>query len=108
MAKIKLTAQETKFLQIVRSSTLARKSGEMLSRVMRVADRRVRRIKVALCHKGILIGANADRGYFEIKSKKDLKDATVNYKKYLTPYFEMIKLFEKKVIGQKKLKLEVE
>ena len=100
--KTKLTAIETKFLQLVRNCDLT--NGYMLSLLLHKTERQLRRIKKSLISKGILIGATPERGYFEIKTRQDLKDATKNYAKYIGAYASMVKLFNRKVIGQKKIR----
>ena len=104
MAKIKLTFLETKFLQAIRSKTNSIKDGKYLQYVLEVSDRAIRTIKKQLIGKGILIGATPTRGYFEVKTKEDLKEAGKNYLKYIGAYSKMVATFNKKVIGQKKIK----
>jgi hypothetical protein len=104
MAKIKLTFLETKFLQAIRSKTNSIKDGKYLQYVLEVSDRAIRTIKKQLIEKGILIGATPTRGYFEVKTKEDLKQAGRNYLKYIGAYSKMVATFNKKVIGQKKIK----
>ena len=104
MAKIKLTFLETKFLQALRSKTNGLKDGTYMQYVLEVSDRAVRTIKKSLIEKGILIGATPTRGYFEVKTREDLKQATKNYAKYIGAYSKMVATFNKKVIGQKKIK----
>lgn len=106
MAKIKLTFLETKFLQVLRSKTNGLKDGTYMQYVLEVSDRAVRKIKESLIKKGILIGATPTRGYFEVKTKEDLKDAGKNYLKYIGAYSKMVSVFNKKVIGQKKIKFD--